>query len=104
MAINVRFIHNFIITIVQTVEVDGNLVAQEKQIHILMGDVYGVSQYQRNPDGRLDLEFPETSPLAGLAQGVEPDYCELTGHAPGTSPETSSGTSAGCGTCGNKQR
>jgi hypothetical protein len=99
MAINVRFLNNFVLTVVHTSEVDGKLTAQEKTFHIALGDVYPLSQYTRHPDGRLDLEFPDDCPLAGLAQNVESDYCELI--------EPKSRASAkitGCGGCGNKRR
>lgn len=98
--INVRFLNNFIITVVQTITDDeGMLSAQEKQFHIAMGDVYPLTQYQRHPDGRLDLEFPDTCPLAGLAMNVESDYCELV------EPKTTvTAQVTGCGGCGNKRR
>lgn len=76
--IKVRFLNNFIITVIQTVEDDdGNLQAQEKTFHISMGETYQISQYETHADGRVDIHFPDSSPLAGIAHNVEGDYCEL---------------------------
>ena len=94
--INVRFIHNFIMQVVQTTEQDGKLVVTEKSVHIHMGDIYILSQYQRAPDGRLTLHFADSSPVVGVAHNIESDYCELN------EPNTAKKTTSGCGGCGNK--
>ena len=97
-ALKVRFVHNFVLTVLQTVEDEqGRLVVQEKQFHISQGDVYQVSQYEVNPDGRADLYFPDSSPLAGVAHNVEGDYMELRNSATKPAP------TGGCGGC-NKNR
>lgn len=98
--IHVRFLNNFILTVVQTVEEDGKLVVREKSFHIAMGDVYPISQYQRHTDDRLDLEFPDTCPLAGLAQNIEADYCSLVD----SKAKAAAAKPQGCGGCGNKNK
>jgi hypothetical protein len=102
MTVSVRFLNNFILTVVQTVlDNDGRMSVKEKSFHIQMGDIYKLTQYHRHPDGHLDLHFADDSPLAGVAQRVEPDYCELL------EPKPTSGVTArvtGCGGCGNKKK
>ena len=96
----VRFVNNFIIAVVQTVEDDdGRLVAREKSFHIHLGDTYMLSQYEEHDDGRVDLHFPDSSPLAGVAHNVEGDYCELR-NPPIKQKATTKGV-AGCGGCGH---
>lgn len=95
--INVRFTHNFIMTVVQTTEQDGKLIVSDKSVHIKFGSIYIVSQYQRAPDGRLTLHFPDSSSLAGVAHNIESDYCELNDTSIATKKRT-----GGCSGCGKK--
>jgi len=97
--LSVRFIHNFIIKVIQTVEENDKLVAKEKRHHILAGDIYSLAQYHRHPDGKLDLHFPDSSPLSGVAHRVEDGYCELTVPKKPTRTVTT-----GCAGCGGKKR
>jgi len=96
----VRFLHNFIITVIQTVEDEnGRLVVKENTFHIGMGDTYAISNYNEHPDGRVDLHFADNSPLVGVARNVEGDYCELrTARPPKKVVET------GCGGCGKNRK
>lgn len=97
--IHVRFLNNFILTVVQTiVGKDGKMVVKDKQFHIQLGDVYPVEQYQRHPDNKVDIHFPDTCPLAGVAHRIEGDYCELH------QPASVKSTVTGCGGCGNKPK
>jgi len=97
----VRFLHNFIITVVQTIENDeGRLVAQENTFHIGIGDIYSLTQYEKHADGRVDLYFPDSSPLAGVARNIESDYCELRN----PSAPKPTVVKTGCGGCGNKKK
>lgn len=94
----VRFLNNFIMTVIQTV-VDENdkLVIQENDIHICVGDVYNIVQYERHSDDRVDLHFPDSSPLAGVAHNVEGDYCEIR------EPHAAKPKVVGCGGCGGNK-
>ncbi len=99
-ALKVRFLNNFIITVVQTLEdAEGKLMAQENTFHIGMGDTYDLTHYEEHLDGRVDLYFPNSSPLAGVAHNIESDYCELRNP---TTPKQN--VTAGCGGCGNKKK
>ena len=90
----VRFINNFIMSVIQTVEDgDGNLVVKEYDIHIQAGDIYDVEQYEMHPDGRVDIHFTDSR----IAHNVESDYCEL-----GPTNPTKPIVTKGCGSCGNK--
>ena len=98
-SINVRFLNNIVLTVVQTIaDESGRMVAVKKPFHIGLGDVYPVAQYQRHPDGRIDIHFPDSCPLAGVAHRVEEDCCELT------EPAKIAARVTGCGGCGNKKR
>jgi len=102
MSISVRFLASFIITIVQTTIDDetGQLVVSQAQKPVKVGDIYTVEQYQRHQDGKLDLHFPDTSPLAGVANRIEPDYCELV--VPQAIAKKKA--SGGCGSCGKNKK
>ena len=94
----VRFLNNFAITVTQTVlDKDDNMVVQENQYHIGMGDTYSITRYDEHKDGRIDIHFPSSSPLAGVAHNVEGDYCELR------KPQKPRAAKSGCGGC-SKQR
>ena len=101
--LSVRFVANFIITVVQTVldEDTGQLVVREKPFHIESGDSYQISQYQRSEDNKVDLHFPDSSPLAGVAHRIEGDYCEVI--EPKTSSSVSAKVTSGCGGCNKKK-
>jgi len=101
--INVRFLANFILPVVQTVidEETGELRVQEKSVHIEAGDTYRISQYQRSPDDKVDLHFDDSSPLNGVAHRVEGDYCEIV---EAKTHVTAKVTTGGCGGCGNKKK
>jgi len=98
----VRFLNNFVMTVIQTVEdSQGKLTTQTKPFHIRMGDIYPLSSYERHPDGHVDLHFPDSCPLSGVAERVEGDYCEI--------PKTPSKTvvtdmTPGCGGCGKRRK
>jgi hypothetical protein len=93
----VRFIHNFIMTVTQTVlDGEGKLTVQENDFHIEIGDSYSLTQYEEHEDGRVDLYFPDSSPLSGVARNVEGDYCELRNPAV---PNTTVNLARGCGGC-----
>ena len=98
-AMKVRFLNNFIITVVQTIEnEEGRLVAQENTFHIGMGDTYSLSSYSEHDDGRVTLHFADNSPLIGVARNVEGDYCELRQAMPPKKVVES-----GCGGCGKNK-
>ena len=95
----VRFLNNFIMTVIQTiVDKDGSLAIQENPFHISVGDVYDVVQYERHADDRVDLHFPDSSPLAGVAHNVEGDYCEVR------EPSAAKPRVTGCGGCGGNKK
>jgi hypothetical protein len=93
----VRFLHNFVMTVTQTtVDGDGKLVVDENDFHMGVGDVYVITQYDEHEDGRVDLYFPDSSPLSGVARNVESDYCELRNPSV---PNTTVTLARGCGGC-----
>ncbi len=108
--INVRFVHNFIMNITQTVlDVNGRFSVKKKDVHVRMGEVYNISQFERHNDGRVDLHFPDSSPFSGVAHNVEGDYVEIKSpeekmekYKANDSNRNRSG--GGCGSCGKKRK
>ena len=99
-AVNIRFLNNFVLTVVTTgINDAGDIVAEEHQFHVKQGDIYPISQYERHPDGKVDIQFPDTCDLAGMANRIEGDYCEIV-DPPASRPLT---ISSGCGGCQNKK-
>ena len=98
--INVRFLNNFVLVVVTTgLNDEGRMQATEVSFHVARGDTYPIEQYERHPDDKLDLHFPDSCPMAGVAHRVEGDYCELTEPA-----KIAAKPSGGCGGCGNRGR
>lgn len=98
--LTVRFLNNFIIDIVRTVLDDetGKLKTETKQFHIQLGDTYDIDQFERYQDDKLDLHFPEGSPLEGIALRVEGDHCAIN------EPPIPKVNPGGCGGCGGGKK
>jgi len=107
---HVRFLNNFVITIVTTVLNDqGRMVAQERKVPVRMGDNHPVSQYEVHSE-TVDLHFSKKTPLEGVARRIPIAYCEL--HDPKKTRQLRQQAEAeaiatgkkGCGGCGNRRK
>jgi len=104
MAVQVRFVNNFILTVVETItDDDGRLQAQERLVHIHVGDIYALERFEQIGDDKFDLHFLDSGPLnGGVAHRVEGDLCEFTQSDKVKANRIAATAAGGCGGCGNK--
>jgi hypothetical protein len=94
---NVRFLHNFVLTVVQT-ELDEHtdkMVVKNNNYHIQTGDVHIIEKYEKNDNNTFNLYFPKNSNLKGVSFRVEGDYLEISD--PSQKKDQVYGGCLGCG-------
>lgn len=98
--LNVRFLNNFIVRVVQTtLDDDDNLSVQTIDKHFGVGEIYQLDQFERNSDGKLDLHLKNGMVLRNL----EPECCEVIDVKANAAKKAKSKGGCGCGGKGKKK-
>jgi hypothetical protein len=101
---SVRFIHNFIITVIETyVDDSGSLRTRQHMHHVERGDIHFISSFSRNKH-LVSLVFAPNDPFKGVSENIESEYCEFLTPQHLQPPRSNNivGGHRGCGGCGHK--
>jgi hypothetical protein len=100
MARNIRFVQNFIMTLVETkLDDQGQLVATESLLHIAFGETYPVDRWEVNGNS-VTIYFPDDpneSRIHGVAHNVELGFCEFTDTVQVAAGIAAASAPGGCG-------
>lgn len=107
MAQSVRFLQNFIMTVVQTtVDGEGNLQVNDVSVHVRFGEIYPITDASISGN-TVSIQFAPESTIQGTAPSVDIGFVDLMGGLPPTmkaqvaasAPDQPAQKKSGCG-CG----